>query len=264
MDRLDELVTFIRTAKKLALFAGAGVSMRVGLPDWPRLLNNLANQLRSGNPLAAAYIDQSVRDDHLLFAATLFSDDPKTTPHRKRELLRAELTAQSAQPLASLVALPFGSIFTTNFDRTLLDAYAAVHHKAPIEFHYGSTSFVGSITEPNFHVTRVHGRIEGQDPLVFSIKEYDNALKDSAYHDVLRNLFTQRQLLIVGFSFIDPAFQAVLDTIERIYASRSAGEHLALVPDDASDSFLAKLTRLNIRQLKYSPAADHADLWQLI
>jgi hypothetical protein len=261
---VTELVEFFQRARRAALFAGAGVSMRAGLPSWPGLLNEVANQIKGSDALAATHIEHSVRDGNLLYAATLFSDNPKLTPIAKRQVLRTLLTAKDVAPLKALVQLPFKGVFTTNFDRSLFDAFAQFSGESPIDYYYGSASFIASITEPSTHLTRIHGRIEGQDPIVFSSSEYKDALRDSAYLDVLRYIFTQRQLLIVGFSFIDPAFQVVLDAIEQVYRARTAGEHIALVPDNASDSFLAKLSRFNIRQLKYSSNDNHAELWKII
>jgi hypothetical protein len=264
MDQVAELYEFLRRAKRPALFAGAGVSMRVGLPSWHKLLNDAANQIRAADPLAATHIEHCVQQGELLYAATIFSEHPKTTHVRKRQILRDLLTPVDVRSLAALVKLPFGAVFTTNFDRALFDAYAQLTNNAPIDFHYGSASFISSITEPELHVTRLHGRIEGQDPIVFSTGDYKLALSDPAYLDVLRQIFTQRQLLIAGFSFIDPAFQTVLDVIEQVYASRSVGEHVALVPDDAQDSFLAKLSRFNIKQVRYSSSNEHEELWTIL
>jgi len=118
--------------------------------------------------------------------------------------------------------------------------------------------------EQDFFVSRIHGRIEGQDPIVFTDAQYQIALNDAAYLDVIRHLFTQRQLLIVGFSFLDPALQAVLAAVEKLYGGRSMQEHLALLPEDADDSMLAKLNRYNIRKITYSPVNNHSELWRAI
>ena len=262
MKLADDLRAFFQTARNPVLFAGAGTSMRVGLPSWPKLLNEIANQIRTDDPLGATVIEHAVSSNHLLYAATIFDSNPVITQFTKRQILNKLLSAENVGPLRSLASLPVKAIATTNFDRTLSNAYAAALGKAAIEFHYGSAEFISTTLEQDFFISRIHGRIEGHGPMVFTDSEYKNALADPHYLDVIRHLFTQRSLLIVGFSFLDPALQAVLSAIEKTYGGRSLEEHLALLPEDADDSFVTKLGRYNIRKITYSPANNHSELWQ--
>ncbi|MCM2297022.1 SIR2 family protein [Rhodoferax sp.] len=264
MKLAEALQAFFLTAKNPVLFAGAGVSMRVGLPSWPKLLKDIANQIRDDDPLAAAHIDQAVASNQLLYAATIFDANPALTPVAKRKILRKLLSQENVDRLRSLASLPVSAIATTNFDRTLSNAYAAALGKSAIEYHYGSAEFISTTLEQEFFISRIHGRIEGQEPIVFTDSQYQHALVDPHYLDVIRYLFTQRTLLIVGFSFLDPALQAVLSAVEKMYGGRSMGEHLALLPEDADDSFVSKLARYNIRKITYSHADNHAELWQAI
>lgn len=88
-------------------FSGAGVGVQAGLPDWYQLM------------------------DHLVDVAA--KHDPTIVPGVILQALSAPFSRDryDSDRLRALVSLPFTGLVTTNYDRSLHDAWVAIHQKMP-------------------------------------------------------------------------------------------------------------------------------------
>ena len=77
--------------------------------------------------------------------------------------------------------------------------------------------------------------------------------KDESYVGFLEHLFTRRQVLFIGYSFLDPAIKTVLSSVRARTHSMHAQEHWAFVPNNASSDFISELNVHSIRVVKYDP-----------
>src|SRR5690606_4896264 len=126
----QKLKLFLEESDLPVLFAGAGVSARVGIPVWGSYMKQLGVAANEYDQFTKYQIDKALQSNQFGKAASYYflCDIPEAT--KFSELVRP-LKSYDADPLRSLMALPFRSIVTTNFDRSLFDAYSKETGKAP-------------------------------------------------------------------------------------------------------------------------------------
>lgn len=248
------------------LFLGAGVGKRVGLPDWKDLLEKLATvSARYGDDETAAVIRRRTAEGRFLEAASAY----KTASIPEGELLRelaspfvAVPDAKSLARISSLVQLPVSAIVTTNYDQTIHRALTeAKVFTRSVEL--DDDSLRGAHLSTEFFVARLHGRAERPSSMVLDRADYDSLGRNRTYLDFLLDVFQRRTCIFIGFSFLDPAIDRVLRTLEEKFGRELPGLHLALVPESAS-SLRDRLLRLNIETVTYSEDDGHRALWQAV
>lgn len=113
----------------------------------------------------------------------------------------------------------------------------------------------------HFFVARIHGREEVPEDIVLETLHYEDLEKDTVYQDFLHSLFLRRKCLFLGFSFVDPAINNVLDLIKKrgVFPKRD----YALVPSGA-ETLIARLAAANIEVVLYDAHDHHTVLWQAI
>ena len=257
----DALARFFGSATHPILFAGAGVSARAGLPHWKSLVEQLAEGMRSFDPLTTQQMLERVRLGDYTLAVDYFKLSPNMVEGEKQKLLVRLLSSFDATKLAPVAQLPFRGCLTTNFDRSILEAIAAARHVAARDYKLGDVSFKQAQWEESLFVARVHGATEAPESIVLSETQFKALLSDQAYADLLGSCFLHRNVLFLGFSFYDPAVRHVFDDLNRRFGSASPGRHMALLPQNAASEFLQKASRLNIEVIQYDPGNDHAALW---
>ncbi|MEQ3638091.1 MAG: SIR2 family protein [Thalassolituus sp.] len=112
-------------------------------------------------------------------------------------------------------------------------------------------------------IARIHGSVEYPEDIILSESSYKELKKDDYYHDFLYDLFSRKQVLFLGFSFLDPAITDVLDSVKKRFGHLSDGDHLALLPSNVPPELESKLIDLNIEVVKY-PDGRHDRLWEAI
>ena len=263
MNLNNSIVQFFSTSENPVLFAGAGVSARTGIPSWDAYLKRIASETSAVNGLVSQMMMQRIEDGDLTNAADFyFACKIPTT--QKWEILSRPLRSYNPTLLHELVCLPFKSIVTTNFDRSLLDAFAATKKKAPSEVNLNDPTIRMAPFINEFYIARIHGRIESPETMVLSNSHFNDLRTNRSYDAFLTHIFTRRQILFVGFSFLDPAILAVLDTIEATVGSYHHGVHLALLPNDTHPSLKARLSNFNIEIYTYDSKNSHSELWAAI
>ena len=71
-----EILNFLLKGNNPALFAGAGVGARAGLPDWPQYMELLALAADPQDPLTAGLIRKRAASGHFLEAAVVYKSCP--------------------------------------------------------------------------------------------------------------------------------------------------------------------------------------------
>lgn len=169
----DSLARFFATSTEPILFAGAGVSARAGVLTWGPLLDRLKEWIRSRDPQTANIMAEYVREQDLITAADYFFLSKRVPDGERLKALVEHLTRYNQRELLPLVRLPFHGFVTTNFDRCLLDAYAAANGKAALDFRRGDESFkqVQWCADP--FVARIHGGTEMATSIVLTSNHFE-------------------------------------------------------------------------------------------
>lgn len=236
--------------------------MLAGLPDWKSLLTKMAEAVRSKDPLTAAQITDLVTSGDLTTAADYFWLSRKVLDGNKVQIIKDILQNYDAKPLQPLASLPFQTVVTTNFDRSIFDAIAGARNKSPIDFRFNDAIFSQALWEKELNVVRIHGGIESPRQMVLSDSQFEKLLQEDSYVDFLSHIFLRRQVLFLGFSFYDPAIRHVFQLIDKKFGPDSEGRHMAILPNDNASEMIQKATRLNIEVIKYSPDDKHKELWE--
>lgn len=114
------------------LFAGAGVGAYAGLPTWGEFMNSLAEFSQKYDPDTANLIQKRSKSGYYLEAASVYKTCPEIPEGEKYKGLSLPFrTVPDASNLQALLSLPFSFVITTNYDRSLHDAYAMVYKKSP-------------------------------------------------------------------------------------------------------------------------------------
>ncbi|HEX9224778.1 MAG TPA: SIR2 family protein [Candidatus Acidoferrales bacterium] len=249
--------------ERLVLFAGAGVGVRARLPDWRGYVQYLISVARKYEKETAAIMDARANSGLLAEAISYYKLCPLIPEGEKFAQLAAPLDDARSDPakLDMLVKLPFESIVTTNYDRTLDHAWAAVNRKAPRTFELDDGSLKQAAFSSEFYIARIHGRAIKPETMVVSTEDFRELDENTSYKDFLvQNILTRRNCLFMGYSFLDPAIKKILQLLEKQMSPTYPRKHYAFLPSDASD-LASKLAHFNIEVILY-PA--HAALWACV
>lgn len=258
----ESLGRFFGQAQRPVLFLGAGISARAGLPDWKTFVEKLAQDIVPMDGLSAQMMRNCVRAGNFPLAIEYFRLSPNVREGDKQQMMVRLLSNYDASAIVPVAKLPVRACLTTNFDRSILDAFASTREKSALDFRLGDASFKQAQWEENLFVARIHGAVEFPESMILSKQQFDALSTDEKYYDLLRNCFVHRNVVFLGFSFYDPEIRFVLEELNRRFGPSSPGRHIALVPTDTEAEFLQKAQRLNIEVVGYDPADKHAELWR--
>ena len=248
----DLLLDYL-SAENTSLFGGAGIGVRTGLPSWHQYLEHLADAADNYNKLDGALIRQRASKNQFVAAASVFKTSVEIPNGKKFELLASPFTGgYSSNKLNSLLTLPFTSIITTNFDRAIHDAYADVMGKSPATVELWDPTMRTAPFWNDFYIARIHGRVEVPDSMILDEADYARATQNPDYINFFRHLMTRRKLLFVGYSFVDPAIQLIIDLLKKQLGPNYPSLHTALISSDADEALLAQLREVNIEPHVYN------------
>jgi hypothetical protein len=188
-----------------ALFVGAGLSRSAGFVDWRALLSDIVVELK---------LDPNTDD---LVAAAQYHVNEHGSRGRLNQLLIDEFT-KGTHPTRNhqlLASLPLDTIWTTNYDHLLEDAFRNEHKSVDVKHRQDQLAY----TTPGRDVTlfKMHGDADSPSEAVLVKEDYET------YHQT-RRLFSyrlqgdlvSRTFLFIGFSFTDPNINYVLARIRGL------------------------------------------------
>lgn len=195
---VDDLATAIRERRAL-LFAGAGLSMSVGLPSWRELIDRVGAELEldpdavlgpetSYHTLAEYY---RVRKGSIGPLRSWMDRNWNVSEDRVRESKIHDLVVQ----------LRFPIIYTTNYDRNLEVAYR-LHDQPFIKI--ANAADLTRVREGVTQIVKFHGDFDEDQSLVIAETDYLDRLTFNAPLDMkFRADALGHTLLFVGYSMSD-------------------------------------------------------------
>jgi hypothetical protein len=258
----DEIASFICDhvkSEQLTLFAGAGVGVQAGLPDWKTYLEDLIAFTAQYEPESAELMRKRIAGDHYPEAAHYYKTCIAIPDGIKAKKLVEPFKKYDPNKLRQLVRLPFTGIVTTNYDFSLHDAWAASYQKAPHSFESDEASLRAAVFDNEFHIARIHGRADLPDSIIVEVDDYKKLAANQGYIDFLSRVFLHKTCLFLGFSFVDPAIRGVLQIVRMKFGAYPRN-HYALLPVGA-EKLRDELARVNIETCFYDVSNGHRVLW---
>lgn len=198
---LDKIVEEMKSGR-LAIFAGAGLSINSGYGDWKSLLKPIGRQLGLNlnmdlTEMAQYYENEFGRDELNFRIINEFGKSP-----------------QKNENLDILASLPIRCYWTTNYDSLIEDTLKAegkivdvIIEQSQYKYHTPNSDAV---------VYKMHGDKTLPDNAILTKSDYEN-------YDENRVLFSQRltvdlisnTFLFIGFSFSDPNLDRIISLVRR-------------------------------------------------
>lgn len=224
-----------------AVFIGAGVSMGAGYPSWADLLREIGEEL-----------GVSSREIQDLAALAQWSIQESGSATRVRNVIKDNIGNDHPIPesLDTIARLPVKHLWTTNYDRLVERAFAAVSR--PLDAISGAKDLSLKPTPGAARLYKMHGSIDRVDDIVISTDDYELfRSRRGAYLPLLQAHLTSMSMLFVGLSFTDPNIRHVLSLIRESFTD-APPEHFAIVRPphsrdfDSESEFNARLTQHNL------------------
>jgi hypothetical protein len=195
---LEDLVGAIRKRQAI-LFAGAGVSMTVGLPSWNTLIEHVAEELdldtskfRNGELNYLTLAEYYRIKQGSLGPLRSWMDRNWTIPEEK-------LKASKVHEL--ICRLDFPIIYTTNFDRNLETAFD-LQGKEYVKII--NAKDIARIREGVPQIVKYHGDFDDDDSIVIAETDYLDRLSFESPLDIkFRSDALGKTILFIGYSMTD-------------------------------------------------------------
>ncbi len=189
-----------------AIFAGAGLSRPSGYVDWPELLREIAKDLG---------LDVDRETD--LVAIAQYHLNKRGSRGELDQLIVNEFTKNSkASRNHEIIAnMPIHTVWTTNYDTLLEDAFKAAHRRADVKVLPASLT----TSQPGNAVTiyKMHGDVLSAAEAVLTKEDYETFdARRGVFSIKLKGDLLSKTFLFLGFSFSDPNIDYILARIRAL------------------------------------------------
>lgn len=208
----------------VALFLGAGMSRPSGFVDWKALMQEVAEDL-----------DLDINRETDLIALAQFHKNRRKTRHRINELLVTEFTkgATLSENHRLIASLPISTVWTTNYDHLIEDAYVEAHKRPDVKKRPEDLA----VSKPRSDVVvyKMHGDVDAADEAVLTKEDYATFESKRALFSIqLRGHLVSKSFLFLGYSFSDPNLDYILARI-RAQLGDKKREHFCVMRNVAKE-----------------------------
>lgn len=208
----DELAAAI-AERRAILFAGAGLSISVGLPSWQEFIDRLSDELRLVTDRSRSRIT-----DHHTIAEYYRIKQGSIGPLRSwmdRNWKVSDEKVKASKLHHLIVSLNFPIIYTTNYDRNIEAAFAA-HGREFVKV--ANARDIAKTREGVTQVVKFHGDFDDDDSLVITETDYFNRLAFDSPLDVkFRSDALGKTVLFIGYSMADMNIRLLLHNLWRTW-----------------------------------------------
>jgi hypothetical protein len=237
-----------------ALFVGAGLSMAADMPSWGKLLEGIARELG---------LDVTKEHDLVALAQFYVNRHAGSRTHVARLIRRTferDVIVPDNQRI--LARLPFGHVWTTNYDEILERAFEQAGKTIDVKSR--NADLTTSDPEADAALFKMHGTASHPDEIVLTKDDYELYSRSRpGFLQILGSDLTTRTFLFLGLSFSDPNLGYLLSAMRASFRDVPR-QHYTIMrrPPNAYDArrfehFVTDLHRYGIRTLVVD---DHGDV----
>jgi hypothetical protein len=195
---IEDLVTAIRNRQAI-LFAGAGVSMTVGLPSWRTLIEHVVKELGL-DPDAVAGADVNYLTLAEFYRIRMGSIGPLRS-WMDRSWTIPDETLRTSRVHELIGRLDFPIIYTTNFDRNLETSFQ-LQGKDFVKI--VSAKDIARVRDGVTQIVKFHGDFDDDQSIVIAETDYLDRLSFESPLDIkFRSDALGKTILFVGYSLSD-------------------------------------------------------------
>jgi SIR2-like domain len=208
----DELVTAVRERRAI-LFAGAGLSMNVGLPSWQKFIEHMAQELRldADEVLGPGTSYHTLAEYYRIKQGSIGS--LRSWMDRHWKVSEEKVRASKMHEL--IVKLDFPIVYTTNYDRNIEAAFAA-HGREFVKV--ANARDIAKTRDGVAQIVKFHGDFDDDDSLVVTETDYFNRLAfDSPLDLKFRSDALGKTVLFIGYSMTDMNIRLLLHNLWRTW-----------------------------------------------
>ena len=207
---IEDLVEAIKNRRAI-LFAGAGISMNVGLPSWRTLIDHMGKEL-GFDPEIFANPDTS----YFTLAEYYRLQQGSIGPLRiwmDRNWQIPEEDLRKSRVHALIVGLDFPIIYTTNFDRNLETSF---HRRGKKFVKVTNAKDVARVRDGVTQIVKFHGDFDDDQTLVLAETDYFNRLAFETPLDIkFQADALGKTILFAGYSLSDINIRLILYRLWR-------------------------------------------------
>jgi hypothetical protein len=214
---LGALAEAIR-ARRAILFAGAGLSMSVGLPSWRELIEHMCQELglEGADLREASY--QTLAEYYRLRTGSIGA----LRSWMDRRWSVSEEAVRGSRVHELIVELDFPIVYTTNYDANLEVAYR-IHGRPFVKI--ANARDLASAPPDITQIVKYHGDFEDDASLVIAETDYFERLKFASPLDIkFRADALARTLLFVGYSMSDLNIRLLLHSLWQTWEQSGDAE----------------------------------------
>jgi len=215
----DELALAVKERRAI-LFAGAGLSMNVGLPSWQEFIDRMGEELGldTDNLLGPAVSYHTLAEYYRIKQGSIGA----LRSWMDRNWKVSDEKVRASKMHALLVELEFPIIYTTNYDRNIEAAFAA-HRRDFVKV--ANARDIAKTREGVAQIVKFHGDFDDDDSLVITETDYFNRLAfDSPLDIKFRSDALGKTVLFIGYSMTDMNIRLLLHNLWRTWQSSGYGK----------------------------------------
>lgn len=230
------------------LFAGAGLSARVGFPTWLPFVGNLLDWATKSKFVDEAWAE-SRRAAIEKGDSGVVADGIISALQGQEEVLYGYLRKTFARNASLSIAhrhlggIRFCSVLTTNFDNLLEQTYKS--KKPPIYTPGDADQLIEAMHKRDFFILKLYGDLSRPDTLMISPTQFEDAISENLpFSQFMETLFLSKTLLFIGASL-----EGIEDYLKGVglRRQRNPRSHWALVGVSDDESWRAKAESLKRR-----------------